>query len=196
MFGRKTASLNRSSSIGQKLSFNRSSPSSATSSPQQSQSPATKLRAQSVDQSGIVVIDDDSDDAVGSVSATEFNLLRIRLNHLERRLESASDPNEERVSALFADMEKLKAEATRLGIKFEENLTSLQKQRSLMESLLASHPDETVFPTSNIKVRVGEQVFHTSLRFACQLYFFSHFVFTFVEKYVAERSKFHVGCHV
>ncbi len=192
MFGKKTSTLKRSPSFGQRLTASRGSP--QQSSVSSSSSSPHRLRAQSVDVSGIVVIDDDSDENA-AVSSTEFALLRTRLNHLERTLETVSDPNGERFATLFADLEKLKSEATRLAIKLEENLAMLQKQRSLMDGLLESKPDETVFPSSNVKIRVGEHVFHTSLRLGGENCVFN-LIFFFLSKYFEKGSNVHAGGHV
>jgi hypothetical protein len=169
MFGKKNnrQRLVRSSSFGQKISVTRPvAPSAPSMTGLSASAPPAKFKNRTLsDVSGIVVIEDDSEDVeVGVVSPTEFILLRKRLNHLEDEFHNAGDPNASHFATMFSDLEKLKAEATRLAMKLEENLASLQKQGNLLENLLASRPDEQVFATSNVKVRVGEHVFHTSLR--------------------------------
>jgi hypothetical protein len=159
MFGKKNA-LSRSSSFGQRPVVTRSVPSQQPTEKQLDKPIQAKMRAMSM--SGIVVIDDE--DSSEEVTKTELNLIRMRIDHVEKKVEASNDPHGLHFATLFADLEKLKSEATRVAIKLEENLCSLQKQRGLLEQLMASKPDEVVFGSANIKIRVGEHVFHTSLR--------------------------------
>ena len=57
----------------------------------------------------------------------------------------------------------LQLESMELTSKLRTQLARLETQKKVLLDLLETGPDVTAFPTAAIKLRVGEQVFHTSL---------------------------------
>lgn len=74
----------------------------------------------------------------------------------------------ERMELSHQHLELLKTEAADLSHSLAAKLTSLQMQHATLLELLHRGPDAMHFPSSSIKLRVGECVFHTSVATLCK----------------------------